>query len=134
MYIDDILILGETEKQCADSVRAVRDCLAELGARVNDTKSQPVPTQRLEYLGFELDAKTMKIWTPKKKLLNTKKAIKSFLRGGSATAREAASVLGKLNSLADALLSARVHTLQEIWTNISPIRTNLQNLVHLDYY
>jgi hypothetical protein len=110
MYIDDILILGETRKQCADSVQAVRDCLAELGARINAAKSQPTPTQRLEYLGFELDTKAMKIWTPKKKLLNTKKALKSFLRSGTATAREAASVLGKLNSLADALLSARVHT------------------------
>ena len=110
IYIDDILILGNTKEECERSVQAVRSCLHDLGARINEEKSHTIPTQKLEYLGFILDSKEMKIWTPAKKLLNTKKALKGFLRGDSATPREAASVLGKLNSLSDALLPARVRT------------------------
>jgi hypothetical protein len=110
IYIDDILILGKSKQQCMRSVQAVRDCLQSLGARINEEKSHPTPTQKLEYLGFELDSKEMKIWAPTKKLQNTKKALKGFLRGGTATPRDAASILGKLNSLSDAMLPARVRT------------------------
>jgi hypothetical protein len=110
IYIDDILILGNNKSECERSVQAVRSCLQDLGARINEEKSHLMPTQKLEYLGFILDSKQMKIWTPAKKLLNTKKALKTFLRGNLATPREVASVLGKLNSLSDALLPARVHT------------------------
>ena len=110
IYIDDILILGNNKKECERSVQAVRSCLHDLGARINEEKSHTTPTQKLEYLGFILDSKAMKIWTPAKKLLNTKKALKGFLRKDLATPREAASILGKMNSLSDALLPARVHT------------------------
>lgn len=110
IYIDDILILADTQAECRRSVLAVQDCLQELGARINFDKSHLEPTQELEYLGFVMDSKEMKLWTPGKKLANTKKALKSFLRGGKATSREAASVLGKINALSDALLPARVHT------------------------
>ena len=52
----------------------------------------------------------MKIYVPTKKLNNTKKALKQFSRGGKATARDEASILGKLNSLADAVFPVRAHT------------------------
>lgn len=110
IYIDDIIIMGDSKEACAASVRAVQACLLDLGARINEGKSHLTPTQKLEYLGFILDSKAMKIWTPDKKLANTRKALKSFLRGGKATPRDAASVLGKLNALSDALLPARVRT------------------------
>ena len=52
----------------------------------------------------------MKIFIPEKKMKNTRKALKSFTRKQTATARDAASILGKLNSLADAILASRLHT------------------------
>jgi hypothetical protein len=139
MYIDDILILGETELATTQSVAAVQKALANLGAHVNVDKSAFVPSQRLTYLGFELDSKQMKIWAPPKKILNTKKSLKQFLRGGKATAREAASLLGKLNSLADALFPARVHTgemhdfkmaaLKKGWDQACPLPTGVMKEV-----
>ena len=110
IYIDDILISGASKSECERSVQAVRECLEQLGARINEAKSTTTPTQTLEYLGFILDAKQMKIFIPEKKMRNTKKALKSFTRKQTATARDAASVLGKMNSLADALLASRLHT------------------------
>ena len=110
MYIDDILILADNKQKCLQSVAAVRAALESLGARINVEKSSLDPAQRIEYLGFELETRQMKIWAPQRKLTNTKKALKHFLQGQQATARDAASILGKLNSLADALFPARVHT------------------------
>ena len=57
IYIDDILISGASKSECERSVQAVRECLEQLGARINEAKSTTTPTQTLEYLGFILDAK-----------------------------------------------------------------------------
>lgn len=110
MYIDDILILADTKEECERSVSEVASLLSELGARINEGKSSRTPVQRIDYLGFTLDSTSMKIYVPPKKLNNTKKALKQFSRGGKATARDAASILGKLNSLADAVFPVRAHT------------------------
>jgi hypothetical protein len=127
MYIDDILILGNSKVACEQSVQAVLASLKDLGARVNFAKSSLCPAQTLEYLGFTLDSKQMKIFAPPKKLLNTKKSLKTFLRGGKATPRDAASILGKLNSLADALLPARVHTAAIHSFKLNTLKNNFNN-------
>ena len=85
-------------------------CRQELGAIINEGKSEFTPAQQVEYLGFLLNSKEMTISAPKYKLKNMTKAIKKFLRTDMATPREVASILGKINSLADALFPARVHT------------------------
>ena len=115
IYIDDILILGPTKKQCEASVAAVRDILKDLGAIVNEKKSIFTPSQTIEFLGFLLDSRTMTIEAPAKKIKNTRKSVMRLLKTKTpgviqVTPRELASVLGKINSLADAMLSARVHT------------------------
>jgi hypothetical protein len=110
IYIDDMLILGKDKKTCEASVSAVRDLLQDLGAIVNEQKSCFSPAQQVKYLGFLLDSKAMEISIPAHKVKNTVKAAKKLLRQDKATARDVASLLGKITSLADALFSARVHT------------------------
>ena len=120
MYIDDILVLGDTKQQCEETTSRVLSYLKELGAVVNEPKSCLSPSQQAEYLGFTLDSKNMRISTPKKKLVNMAKALRSTINKSNISARQLSSVLGKINSLADAMLSARVHTsgLQELKTSI----------------
>ena len=36
IYIDDILILGASKSECERSVQAARECLEQLGARINE--------------------------------------------------------------------------------------------------
>jgi hypothetical protein len=110
LYIDDMLILGDSRNACERTVTEVRALFRELGAIVNAEKSVFTPSQTTEYLGFVLDSKKMTISAPKYKLTNMTKGIKKFIRKGVATPRDVASVLGKINSLADALFPARVHT------------------------
>lgn len=110
MYIDDMLILADTKEKCRASALAARALLEDLGAIISEDKSSFTPTQRATYLGFELDSKDMKIWVPAKKMANLRKSIKQFIREPKASARQAASVLGKLTSMADALFPVRLRT------------------------
>ena len=109
MYIDDILIVGATRDECRRSVSAVLTMLEELGAVVNKAKCSLTPSQSLEYLGFLIDSKAMTLTAPERKISNLVKGLKKALRRPS-SARDLASLLGKLNSLADAMLPVRVHT------------------------
>lgn len=110
IYMDDILVLGKDRDTCRRSLQALRALLQDLGAVINEDKSSLTPTQRLDYLGFTLDSAEMRIWAPAKKMTNMYKALKAFQRKSKASARDAASLLGKLTSMADALFPVRVHT------------------------
>ena len=110
IYIDDLLILGDSKEECAATARAAQDLLIDLGAIVNKEKSNLMPAQEAEYLGFTINSRDMKISAPTKKIINTTKAIRATLNKTRVTARHLASILGKLTSLADALFPTRVHT------------------------
>jgi hypothetical protein len=110
IYIDDLLILGRTQAECEAAVRATLTLLDSLGVIVNWDKSELIPTQVITYLGFEIDSAKMTIKAPANKIKNTKKELKKFLKSDTLSAREVASILGKINSLADAIFPARIHT------------------------
>ena len=50
IYIDDILILGQSAIECANTVQALLALLKELGAVVNYVKSNITPMQEVEYI------------------------------------------------------------------------------------
>ena len=110
IYIDDMLILGDNKDQCERATAAALALLGDLGAIVNEQKSFTTPSQVAEYLGFIINSQEMTITAPKNKMANMSKALRSTLNKDKVTARQLASVLGKINSLADAMLTARVHT------------------------
>ena len=116
IYIDDLLILGENKQKCEDSLRATLELMKDLGAVVNEEKSCFSPEQTVNYLGFCLDSRTMTVTAPPNKIRNLKKQIRTLLRRKVASARDLASILGKINAMADALFPVRVHTshLQEL--------------------
>ena len=110
IFIDDLLLLGNTKAECARTLQAALDLLHELGAVVNSEKSSCEPSQLVTYLGFELDSVAMVITAPANKMANLHKALKKAARAITLSARDAASLLGKLGSMADAMLPVRVHT------------------------
>ena len=110
IYLDDLLIIGDSPVACQRSVSRARELLEDLGAKINYSKSSLSPSRRIEYLGFEIDSATMTITAPRRKIVNLQKAMKAALRRPAISARDAASLLGKLQSMADAMLPVRVHT------------------------
>ena len=110
IYIDDMLILGNTKERCAESLQATLDLMNDLGALVNAEKSCLCPAQIVDYLGFSLDSRTMTVTAPAKKVRNLKKQLRSTIRRQQVSARDLASVLGKINAMSDALFPVTVHT------------------------
>ena len=54
-YVDDILIFGESPEQCREQLYRVARLLVDLGWHMNWAKSIVEPTQRITFLGIDLD-------------------------------------------------------------------------------
>ena len=54
MYIDDTLLLGDTEEECILAVKNACRLLDSLGFTIHPVKSVFKPTQSIEFLGFVL--------------------------------------------------------------------------------
>jgi len=67
-YLDDLLVIASSYNKCVDTARIVINLLERLGFIVNTAKPQLVPKQKVRYLGFILDANTMKIILPQEKV------------------------------------------------------------------
>ena len=55
-YLDDWLILADSEAKCQRARDLVLQLCTELGIQVNLEKSNPTPSQQIEYLGMELNS------------------------------------------------------------------------------
>ena len=55
VYMDDILILGESFDDCKNSVETVVNTLREAVFLLNESKSVFEPTQHVEFLGIDID-------------------------------------------------------------------------------
>ena len=60
-YLDDIFICGDTFAECRDAVLATVNLLFKLGFSIHPEKSQLIPVQKIEFLGFLIDSVKMKI-------------------------------------------------------------------------
>ena len=56
-YLDDWLIWSSSREKCAEDAMFVKNQLQELGFRINNKKSQLLPSQNLEWLGVEWNSK-----------------------------------------------------------------------------
>ena len=63
-YIDDSLLIGQTVQECIDNVQARMNLTQDLGFTINSQKSILTPTQRISFLGFDLDSVNMTISIP----------------------------------------------------------------------
>ena len=55
IYLDDILLIGKSFRDCQDALWETFSVLVKLGFVINLKKSTLVPTQILEFLGFILN-------------------------------------------------------------------------------
>ena len=55
-YLDDCLIVTKSAAQLLHSVNLVIETFAQAGFIINKKKSHPLPVQRLQFLGIELDS------------------------------------------------------------------------------
>ena len=68
VYIDDILLMAETREKARDHASSLIYLFQCLGFTINSEKTILEPSQRLEFLGFTVDATSMELSLPTQKI------------------------------------------------------------------
>lgn len=69
IYLDDILLMGETFLQCQKNVEETTALLEILGFVINTNKSEIIPSQKCKFLGFYYDSIQMSVSLPREKIV-----------------------------------------------------------------
>ena len=102
-YLDDWLVVAESERLVGDHTREVLSLLQDLGWVVNVPKSSLIPTQRITYLGASLDLRNGYAYPTPERLCSVTQLAGSILLEPFSTAREWMRLLGLMASLVDLL-------------------------------
>ena len=94
-YLDDTILIGETEEKLKEAISATTDILTQLGFIVHPEKSVLVP---IVFLGFKLNTETMKITLPDNKALEVKQLCIELVQTTKPSIRQVAKVIGKIIS------------------------------------
>ena len=125
IYLDDILVLGRSADETRRNTKRVLELLQSLGWLINWDKSVLQPTQKLVYLGIEVDSAEMTFSLPEEKLRRLRDSTVSLLNAnqrGQLTLRHAMKVLGTMTAAAQGIELARLHErplLQEVQERLS---------------
>ena len=106
VYIDDMLIMGESPDVVRDHVTAMVALLEGLGFIVNTDKSVLSPTQQLEFLGLQVSSVDLHLRLPGEKIMQIRVEASQLLRAEICTARKLAQFIGRLNATAQAVFPA----------------------------
>lgn len=110
MYLDDLLIIGETFNECLKNVNYAKDLLKSLGFIINLEKSRTKPSQECKYLGFIFNSEEMSISLPMVKKQNIVNKLNKIKVKHSCKIREFASTIGTLISACPAIPYGWLHT------------------------
>ena len=97
-YIDDSILLGDSPEEVMVAGQKAADLLQDLGYMISEEKSVVVPTQKIEYLGFNIDSRRMVVEMTELKVGKIRKLILEVWKQQRCTVRKIAQVLGKLNA------------------------------------
>ncbi len=103
IYIDDILIMAETQSLAKEHTAGLIFLLENLGFIVNHPKSILNPMQTIEYLGFEIKSPTMEMRLPGEKIKHIRQETTKLLQSENPSTRELSRLLGKLSHASQAI-------------------------------
>lgn len=105
-YLDDFLIVGDSEREGKIVYNELIRLLNELVFQINQNKAVP-PTQRLTFLGIEIDTVDRQLLLPNTKLSKLRELLNISMAKRSLTKRELQSLIGKLNFVARVVFGGR---------------------------
>ena len=108
MYLDDWLLLAASRRQCLEQLQLVLGLCQQLGFVLNRKKSELIPAQRFIYLGMEFDTVAWFVRPSPARILRLNANLFSLRSAQQATARQLASLLGVMESLAPLLALGRL--------------------------
>lgn len=110
LYLHDFLLLGETEKECAENIHITIHTLTKVGFIINIPKSNTIPSKTCLFLGFCIDSSSMTIQFPQKKRKNIRTLVDKFSRISSCKIRDFARFIGSITACCPALKYSWLYT------------------------
>jgi len=107
-YLDDLLIIAKSKIETELHTKLVREKLSSLGFLIKEAKSNLVPTQVIEHLGFQINSKDMTLSVPKHKVRDIRREARKILSKGAATLRSLSAFIGKAMAMTAAVFPARL--------------------------
>ncbi|KAJ8043466.1 hypothetical protein HOLleu_10559 [Holothuria leucospilota] len=95
-YLDDTLIIANTLEQANSAIEATVNSFSQLGFTVHPEKSVLKPSHEIQFLGFVINSKELKLWLPKEKALDIQQSCTNLLQDTNPSIRHVAAVIGKL--------------------------------------
>lgn len=107
VFIDDLLILHQSETELTQITLEVVTMLLQLGFRVNYQKSALVPSRRREFLGFTIHSATLTLSLPQEKLDKIiAECSKALSNANNLSVRQLARLIGRMSAATQAILPA----------------------------
>lgn len=133
VYLDDWLFIGNSKDELTSHIELALSVLNSLGFVINDDKSELAPSQKIEFLGFELDSLAMTIAAPALKITKVKSLALSISKLEKAPARQVAQLCGLLASLklASELSRLKSRALQRLLKGIERNNRGFNKLINI---
>ncbi|XP_062572587.1 uncharacterized protein LOC134234524 [Saccostrea cucullata] len=94
IYIDDVLLLGNTKDECEVNLRDTVKSLDSLGFTIHPDKTQFYASQNVVFLGFLLDSVTMTVRLTPEKAQSIKEFCDMVLNQNEVTIKQVAQLVG----------------------------------------
>ena len=107
IYIDDTLVMAETESLLRNNVTTVIYLLENLGLVINYPKSELSPTQAIEFLGFVVNSTKMELKLPGEKIIKNEAG--KILQSHTVSALMLSRIIGKMNAATQAIPMAPLY-------------------------
>ena len=110
IYIDDVAIMAPSEQLAESHLRLTLDLLEILGFLINYPKCVLHPTQTIDFLGFVVNSREMKLYLPQEKMVTISKEATRILNSQQhVSGYELARMIGLLSATIPAVLPAPLH-------------------------
>ena len=126
-YLDDWLLRSPSKDQCLKDSEKLVQLVQELGWLINFQKSELIPTQKLDFLGYHFDLQRGLVFPTQKKLDRLNAQTVSIRKSLVLTPRKLMSLIGTLASLEKTVPLGRLHmrpfppVVPKVTLEISPV-------------
>ncbi|XP_071646502.1 uncharacterized protein [Temnothorax longispinosus] len=109
VYLDDLLLFGNTYSDCLKNIEESLNVLKSLGFIINENKSRKIPAQARKFLGFILNSQKMTLELPLEKRYKVRDQINIFKKLKKCKIRDFAQLIGSLVSCCPAIQYSWAH-------------------------
>lgn len=112
LYLDDLLLIGNSLAECNKNIHDTVSLLESLGFLINFKKSVLIPSVQCKFLGFIYNSSTMRMNLPKSKVTKACTLCQSIRIKSLVTIQEFSEFLGFITSLCPAVPYGPLYTKQ----------------------